>query len=299
MTIVVGLAAGDRGLAALQLGAVLARSFADDLVLATIVPAPWPPDPNRQDAEYLAQLEREAEQTHARARAELGNELNLDCVLHRARSVSSGVVEVARERGASLVALGSSSGGLLGLVALGGVGQRVLHTSEIPVAVAPSGYVEHPHSRIRRVTVAFGRADGDSDLLIRAAETAERVGATLRVVCFAVRPVTVLPGSVEKGAESLVVDEWVKYLDADVDRAMRSFRAGSAGDVQTRVDLVVGQGTSWADAIADVPWTEGDLLAVGASTSPVSRFFLGSHASKIVRNSPVPVYVMPRSIPIP
>ena len=62
---------------------------ADDLVLATIVPAPWPPDPNRQDAEYLAHLEREAEQTHARARAELGNELNLDCVLHRARSVSS------------------------------------------------------------------------------------------------------------------------------------------------------------------------------------------------------------------
>lgn len=297
----VGLAPGERGLAALQLAAVLARSFSDDLVLVTIVPTPWPPDPNRQDAEYLAYLEQAAEQTQAKARAELGNELSLDCVLHRARSVSSGVVEVARERGASLVTLGSSARGLLGLVTLGGVGQRVLHTSDIPVAVAPTGYVEHPHTRVRRITVAFGRVDGDSDLVIRAAEMAEQIGASLRVVCFAVRPLTVFSGSIEQSAETLVVDEWVRRLDADVDRAVRSYRTGSAGegDVQTRVERVVGQGSSWAEAIADVTWAEGDLLAVGASTSPVSRFFLGSHASKIVRNSPVPVYVLPRSIPIP
>lgn len=299
MTVLVGLAPNERGLAALQLGAVLARSFGDDLVLATVVPTPWPPDPNRQDAEYLTYVEQAATKAHERAYAELGNELRLDSVVHRARSVSSGVVEVARERGAGLVVVGSSAGGLLGLVTLGGVGQRVLHTSDIPVAIAPGGYAGHPHGRVSRVTVAFGRADGDSDLLITAAETAHRVGAALRVVCFAVRPMAAYAGSIEERTETLVVDQWVKGLEAGVSRALDSVRASGTADVGTDVDLVVGQGTSWSQALGDVAWAEGDLLAVGASSSPVSRFFLGSHASKIVRNSPVPVYVMPRSIPLP
>ena len=59
---------------------------------------------------------------------------------------------------------------------------------------------------------------------------------------------------------------------------------------------MVGQGGSWGDAIGAVPWTVGDVLAVGASSSAISSFLLGSHASKIVRNSPVPVYLVPRSL---
>ncbi|MGH3039668.1 MAG: universal stress protein [Gaiellaceae bacterium] len=40
---------------------------------------------------------------------------------------------------------------------------------------------------------------------------------------------------------------------------------------------------------------DGDVLAVGSSAvGPVARVFLGSRASKIVRNSPVPVAVVPR-----
>ena len=34
--------------------------------------------------------------------------------------------------------------------------------------------------------------------------------------------------------------------------------------------------------------------AIGASSSPWSRFFLGSHAAKIVRHSPVPVLTVAR-----
>ena len=44
-------------------------------------------------------------------------------------------------------------------------------------------------------------------------------------------------------------------------------------------------------------WRDGEILAVGSSSSAISRFFLGSHASKIVRNSPVPVFLMPRTMP--
>jgi nucleotide-binding universal stress UspA family protein len=67
--------------------------------------------------------------------------------------------------------------------------------------------------------------------------------------------------------------------------------------VAIRSEFVVGQGGSWGDALIDVPWGNGEVLAVGTSSSAISRFFLGSHASKIVRSAPVPVFLMPRTAP--
>ena len=52
----------------------------------------------------------------------------------------------------------------------------------------------------------------------------------------------------------------------------------------------------WGEALRAVDWTEGDVLVIGASSSPVSRFLLGSHASKIVRHAPVPVTLVPRNV---
>ena len=42
-------------------------------------------------------------------------------------------------------------------------------------------------------------------------------------------------------------------------------------------------------------WNRGDVLVVGSSSSShlLTRVFLGSSAAKIVRNSPVPVIVVP------
>ena len=139
--------------------------------------------------------------------------------------------------------------------------------------------------------MAFGRADRDSDLLLTAASVAEDIGASLRVVCFAVRPLTAAVGSIEPEVEDLVVNEWANHIEADIKQAL------GAGSTAAPVDIVIGQGGSWAEAMADVSWSDGEVLAVGTSSSAVSRFFLGSHASKIVRNSPVPVFLMPRTVP--
>ena len=120
-----------------------------------------------------------------------------------------------------------------------------------------------------RVTVAFGRADRDSDLLSTAASVAKDIGASLRVVCFAVRPVTAATGSIEPEVEDLIVREWANQLEADI-RPTLGADAGSPD-----VDFVVGQGGSWAEAITDVSWSDGEVLAVGTSSSAISRFFLG------------------------
>src|SRR3954454_20483475 len=249
MTTVIGLAPNERGAAAVHLGSMLARSVSDDVVVVTVVPAPWPPRPERIDAEYLTLQEKMAHEALAAARTRIGSDLSVELVTHSARSVSSGLLEVARERRATVVALGSPSTGVLGRVALGGVAERILHSADIPVALAPQGYDSGTtHARITRITVAFGRADKDSDLLVTAAAVAADIGATLRVACFAVRPLTAAAGSIEPSAEDLVVGEWVTGLEADVRLALRGSGAG------TGVDLVVGQGGTWAEALTAVPW---------------------------------------------
>jgi nucleotide-binding universal stress UspA family protein len=294
MTTVIGLAPHERGAAAVHLGSMLARSISDDVVVVAVVPTPWPPNPYRADAEYLAHQEKAAAEALAVARTQIGPDLSVELVTHHARSVASGLLDVARDRNATLVALGSSSAGVLGSVSLGGVAERILHSSDIPVTLAPRGFdTGTVNARISRITVAFGRADKDSDLLLTATSVAKNIGATLRVACFAVRPLTAAAGSIEPAAEDLVVHEWADHLEGDIRQALSSADSGS---VTTRVDFVVGRGGSWADALTDVSWGDGEVLAVGTSSSAISRFFLGSHASKIVRNSPVPVFLMPRSV---
>src|SRR3954452_2880735 len=296
MTTVIGLAPHERGAAAVHLGSMLARSVSDDVVVVTVVPTPWPPRPDRIDAEYLALQEKTAQEALAAARAGIGSDLSVELVTHSARSVSSGLLDVARERHATVVALGSPSTGVFGRVSLGGIAERILHSADIPVALAPQGYdAGTTNARISRITVAFGRADKDSDLLVTAAAVAADIGASLRVACFAVRPLTAAAGSIEPSAEDLVVGEWVTGLESDVRQAL----GADDGAGRTRVDVVVGQGGAWADALAALPWGSGEVLAVGTSPSAVSRFFLGSHASKIVRTSPVPVCLWPRAVPSP
>ncbi len=290
MTTLIGLSFAERSTSALQLGSMLARSADDDVVVGTVVPEPWPPNPYQADTEFLAYQEAAAESALAYARTQVGADLRVDYRLHTARSVSSGLQELAQQTGATSVVLGSSASGAFDRVALGGVGERLLHSTGVPVSVAPQGYRAPERGRVARITVAFGRSDHDSDLLRSAASLAGSIAADLRVACFAVRPMAAYTGGVEESAENLVVQRWVAGLGNDIATTLSS---SSSIAVDTRVETVVGQGGSWAEALADVSWVEGDVLAVGTSTS-LSRFFLGSHATKIVRNSPVPVTLLPR-----
>ena len=301
MTILIGLAPGQKDDAAVRLGSMLARSTGEDVVVLAVVPAPWPPDPHQADREYLAYLEARADKALARAGAYLGaGPSRVECLLRRAESVSAGLLQLIEERPVSTVALGSASTGLLGRVMLGGVAERILHATELPVIVAPRAFHEGKATRVSRVSVAFGRADHDSGLVARAASAAEGMSAPLRVVCFAVRPMAEYVGAMESGNEQLVVGEWIRRLQDDIGAALasgaqRARRADGPTATATRVETVLGQGSSWSEALHDVDWSDGDLLVVGTSSGPLSRFFLGTHAAKIVRNSPVPVMLLPRS----
>jgi nucleotide-binding universal stress UspA family protein len=294
VSLVVGVNPEERSRAVLQLAAMFARSAEDDVILCAVVPAPWPPSPARVDAEYRAHLEAEAKDALDEARARLPSDVEASELVHHARSAPAGLLEVAEQHDAAVIIVGSSSAGSFGRVALGSVSSRLMHSSHVPLALPPRGYRCAPAARVERVTAAYGGSAGAEDLVIGAAGVAARVGASLRLASFAVRPRPPFTAGVGREADEAMVKEWADEIDAAGRAALE--RVGHLPAVPEGLESVIGHGESWEDALEDVDWQSGDVLVVGSSSvGPVARVFLGSRASKIVRHSPVPVVVVPRA----
>lgn len=293
MSLLVAYAPDGRGKAVLHLAGVLARSAEEELVVCAVIPAPWYPSPARVDAEYRDYLEQTARAALQKARAQLPSDLPASSLVHHARSAPAGLLEVAEERDASLIVVGSSSAGGTGHVTLGSTTSRLLHSSPVPVAVAPRGFRCAPDARVTRVTAAFGGTEGAEELVIAAAGQAARVGAALRLVSFAVRARPPYTSGVGTEADEAMFRDWAAEIEAS-GRAALDTVAGLPA-VPRELEIAVGRGETWEEALEDVEWAEGDVLVVGSSSiGPVSRVFLGSRATKIVQHSPVPVAVVPR-----
>ena len=293
MTVVLGLPLGERATAALELGALLARSSGTDLVVCAVAPAAWPPGLAKIDAEYQEYLDQITQEALDAAKLALPDDVPASFVAVRARSTPAGLLEVAEKHGASLLVLGSSSAGGIGRVSLGSVADHVLHSAPVPVAMAPRGFRCRAGSGVRRVTAAYGATKGDAEFTVAAAELAVGFGAALRLASFAVRAGPVVTAGVGLHAEDGVLREW----SAQIEQAQRDTlgRLAELPSAPSALESAVGYGRDWHEAVEDIGWADGDLLAVGSSSvGPLARVFLGSRASKIVRNSPVPVVVLPR-----
>ena len=97
MTIVIGLAPNERGAAAVHLGSMLARSISDDWSWwPPWSPRPGRPTPTGSTLSTWPYQEKAAEEALAVARTQIGPDLSVELVIHHARSVSSGLLEVAR-----------------------------------------------------------------------------------------------------------------------------------------------------------------------------------------------------------
>jgi nucleotide-binding universal stress UspA family protein len=293
MSILAAVRPDERDPTALHLGGVVARSTGEELVVCTVVPTSWPAGVGRIDAEYQEYLDRLAQETLDRARAGCPADVRAGYVAAHARSVPAGLLEVATLRDASMIVVGSSSAGAPGHVTVGSVAEWLLHSSPLPLALAPRGYMSRPDAVVTRVTAAFGGAPGSADLVVAAGRVAAQVGASLRIASFAVRPRTPLTAGIGSRAEDEVVREWVRGAEEAQQDALR--QVADLPVAPHGLATVVGYGHDWAQALEDVEWRDGDALVVGSSTvGPLARVFLGSRGSKIIRHAPVPVVVVPR-----
>ncbi len=293
MTLVVGIKPGGSERAPLHLACMLARSRGDDVVLCAVVPLSWPPGLAKVDAEYRAHLDGIARDALERAHARLPEDVSAESVVHHARSAAAGLVELAEQHEDAAIVVGSSAAGVFGHVSLGSASDRLLHSSPVPVALAPRGYRCKPGLRVTRVTAAFGGAGGLDDLVVAAAGVAARVGASLRIASFAVRSRPPYTSGIGSGPEAALIEQWSTEIEAAARKALDEVRDLPA--VPHELDAVVGYGEDWDEALEYVEWDEGDVLVVGSSSiGPLARVFLGTRATKIVRHSPVPVVLIPR-----
>ena len=293
MTMIAGYAPDERGKAALHLAGMLARSGDDDLVVASVLPAPWIPGMAKVDAEYREYLDETAAEALERARAYLPGDVPATFVPHTSRSAPAGLLELAERHGANVIVLGSSSHGPFGHIALGSVTDRLVHSSPVTLALAPRGYRCKRDQKVVRATAAYGGSGSADDLVVAAATVAARNSASLRIASFAVWARPAYTTTLGTDSEDGVLDEWTATMERAASNAVEAVEGLGA---VPPVEAVIGRGSSWAEAIDDIGWNEGDVLVVGSSElGPVAQVFLGSRATKILRHSPAPTFVVPRT----
>lgn len=294
MTILVGVHPGHRSLAVLHTADMLARSLDDDIVVAAVTRRGWPPTAWGTDAEWSQYARDAANVVLDHAASVLSPEIPVRYVLHEASSGRRGILELVEQYDATLVVLGSSSAGAMSRIALGSEADALLHVSPVPVALAPRGYRLPRGTAVGRVTAAYSGSDTSADVVIGAAGFAATAGAALRVASFAVLPDAPVTARVGLDAANAVRQTWAEQIGVEV--AALLDRIAGLSVRPPSVEAVVGMGGNWPEAVEDVDWVPGDILAVGSSgTGPLARVFLGSHAAKVVRNAPVPVIVVPRA----
>ncbi|MBA8793899.1 nucleotide-binding universal stress UspA family protein [Friedmanniella endophytica] len=292
MTVVVGHLPHKGGRGSLDLGLQLAHTLGRPLAVVTVVPRQWAtPSLARVDGEFAEYARQVGERAEAQAREYLSEttvEVEVRYEAVPGRSSSAALVETARRLDAALLVLGSSTDGAEGRITVGATTGKLLHSSPIPLALAPRGYRSDAVDGVPRVTCAFSDNDASVRVVSRVAEVARGVHAPLRVASFGVRGATMYPPEIGLSAEDSVLAGWRDQVVAAQQRLVER------GVVDADVERVIGTGAGWGEALSSIDWHPTELLALGSSTvGPAARVFLGSRAAKIIRHAPVPVVVLP------
>ncbi|MGB4779171.1 universal stress protein [Microbacterium sp.] len=291
MTYLVGYGPHDHG--AIELACQFARSEPAPVIAVSVVPRGWgTPAAAGTDREFTRWAAEEGSASAELALKDLARhpEVESSAVWVQGRSVPQTLLEQAEQRGATILVVGSSDDVAPGTIGLSSKTDRLVHSSPIPVALAPHSYTST--GVFERITVGFRDDDGSWSLLKRAAQLALRTSARLRIITFVVTPTRTPVTNTVPHAETQVIDLWTgQAREALAEAETELSTLGFAGD---RLESSVISGTDWRTAIRSLEWSDGDVLVVGSSsTHRLAQVFLGSSASKIVRHSPVPVVVVP------
>jgi nucleotide-binding universal stress UspA family protein len=291
MTIIAGFSSSRQGSAPLNLAAQLSRNTGEKIIAAAIVERALPAGVDPIEDQYQGYIMSQATESLERVVDRVRGDLDISVTVQQSTSIPRGLMELVDQHTADLVVVGSSSSGLLGRVALGSVTERLVHTAEVPVAIAPRGYPLNPLA-IQRLTAAYGGAADAAGLIQTAAELAQQWSVRLRIASFTVRPYTMFGGAIERSAEDLVIRRWTRKT---MDAALSQLNEARATIAIPDVDVVIGAGTEWDEAVNNIAWQSGCMLLLGSGAAgPKAQVFLGSAAAKILRHTPVPVMIVPR-----
>jgi nucleotide-binding universal stress UspA family protein len=283
--IVVGYTATKAGRDAVALGTRLAAASGSELHIVLVLPADSRSVITPPNASYDRYLTTQADQWLADAAAKVPADVVHAQHVRFADSFGEGLLTAADELGATHIVIGAANGGLSRRHRLGTTATELLHSSDVPVVLAPRGARKVAATTgVTRLTVAIGTRPGADALLQEAVALATATGASLRLVSL----VTVdLPASVDTGVIRIA---GAAHADDVLASAKAALPAGIASEI------AVGRGDTIDEAVAQLDWDPGELVLVGSSRLAKPRhLFLGSTAAKMLRELPVPMIVVPRT----
>lgn len=287
MRLAVGYLATPGGADAVALGVRLARSLAAELDICIVLPPDRGVPAMVTTGGYEELLAQQAHEWLADALATVPDDVVAHAHVSFSDSPSDGLLSEVRRLGAQAVIVGGAGGGLVGSFTLGSVVNDLLHSSHVPVAVAPRGTRLSAATRVREVTCAIGERAGAAVLLEVAVRACERADVPLRLVSLvALDPML---GSLRGDAEASR-ERALEHAHRTLNEAKESLPAGFS------VTATVADGSSVEDAVSRLPWHDGDVIMVGSSRlAAPRRLFLGSTAAKMLRVLEVPMIVVPRT----
>ncbi|MEV4010203.1 universal stress protein [Nonomuraea angiospora] len=269
-----------RGRDGLALAVLVKEQVRGHLTVAYVQPPAWSaPGPARaEESAWRAYLMEQADATLWQARELAGDDA--DYVVHTHKGSGRGLVELARKRGADVVVIGSASGGGKGRITVGSTADQLLHSSSVPVLLAPRGYGDQPPAAFERLTVAYRRGPGCDAAVKDAAAVAASLDVPLRLVTLVI----------STGRRARIEEEMLVRLR---DEAASNLRTAARG--RPRVEVEVLEGRNVAQALGTTSWLPGEMIICASSaTGPLRRVFLGDTSIKIVRTATCPVMILTR-----
>lgn len=293
MTYLVGYGPRGDDRDAIELAFQFARSHAEPVVAVSVVPQGWgTPLAGGVDREFEEWAVSEGRLGADLAAADFAHHpgLEAEAVWVAGRSVPATLIAQAVARDARVIVVGSAEDAEPGRVRLTSKTDRLVHSSPLPVAIAPRGY--RTTGAVDRVTVGFRDDDASWSLLNRVAEFSRTAAARMRLVTFVVNPSRRPVTTDISHAQTQVIELWGMQAAAAQQEAAAHLK--TLGFADDDVEYGMAAAGDWRTAVSSVGWTDGDIMVVGSSsTHRLAQVFLGSSASKILRSAPVPVVVVP------
>lgn len=288
--IVAGFDPSPSGFDAVALARQLAAATDAHLIVAHVYPENASALELMPPTDLLAQRRDEATAEVERAHIVLDGFESWEPVIYAAEPAARGLHEVAERSGAELIVVGSTHRHGVGRVIPGATGDRLLHGSACPIAVAPAGW---RGEAIGTIGVGFDGSAESRSALSAAATLALASGASLRVLSVFEAPDPANP-----------IYAMTSHGYGEIKGELRSAQ-------QTRLDEAVGTLPAMLDAHAqvidghpaDVLATESealDLLVIGSRGYGALRATLvGSVGHQLAGRARCPLLLVPRGVKRP
>jgi nucleotide-binding universal stress UspA family protein len=207
-------------------------------------------------------------------------------VVHVEKGSPADALQALAESGeADLIVLGSTHHAHLGSVSPGSVAEHLLHGARCRLVIAPKGYGDEDHSedRLRVAAVGFDGMAESYAALDEAAKLAAKFGGSLRVIGVAT-PVPAMGAAAAAQAGPEAGPDFQTQLSNAVAELPAELRA-----------LPVFERGDPVEKLLEASEVGVDLLVLGSrGFGPVMRLLIGSVSSRVIREAPCPVLVVPR-----